>query len=103
MRIDYDRYEIFRKEDGTTDQLPFVTIPRNSSDKYETWKVGFSRMDKIAKRYYDNELFDFLILLANPQFISEFDITDGALIRIPFPLEKAKRDYEVGLKKIRDR
>lgn len=103
MRKDYNRYEIFKNQDGTTDQLPYVPLVRNSSDKYETWKGGFSRLDKVAKRYYGNEFFDFLILWGNPQYLSEFDIEDGDLIRIPFPLEKAKSDYEVELKKIRDR
>jgi len=103
MRIDYNRYEIFKNQNGTTDQLPYVTLPANSSDKYETWKAGFSRLDKVAKRYYGNEFFDFLILWGNPQYISEFDIEDGDLIRIPFPLEKVKTDYETELKKIRDR
>jgi hypothetical protein len=33
-------------------------------------------------------------------YVSEFDIPDGALIRIPFPLAKAKSDYEAKLKYI---
>ena len=37
-RIDYDRYEIYRNDDGTIDQLPFISIPVNPSDKYETWE-----------------------------------------------------------------
>lgn len=102
-RIDYDRYEIFRNDDGSIDQLPFVTIPQNPSDKYVNWKLGVDRLDKLAKRYYDNELFDFIILLANPTYISEFDIDDGDVIRIPFPLDKARTDYENGLKRIRNR
>ena len=103
MNNDYNRYEIFRNQDGTTDQLPYVPLTENSSDKYEIWKGGFSRLDKIAKRYYGNVFFDFLILWGNPQYISEFDIEDGDLIRIPFPLEKARLDYEDKLKKIRAR
>ena len=103
MRQDYDRYEIYRNENGTIDQIPFVTIPVNQSDKYETWNLGRSRLDKLAKRYYGNEFFDFLILYGNPDYTSEFDIEDGDLIRIPFPLEKARTDYENGLKRIRNR
>jgi len=103
MRVDYNRYEIFKNQDGTTDQLPFVKLPKNPTDKYEKWKLGFSRLDKVSVKYYGSEFFDFLIMLANPQFISEFDIDDGTLIRIPFPLEKAKSDYESRLKSIRNR
>ena len=102
-RRDYDRYEIYRTDDSTVDQLPFVNIPVNSSDKYEKWIDGRSRLDRIANRFYGNPFFDFLIQYANPQFITEYDIPDGTVIRIPFPLEKAKTDYENGLKKIRSR
>ena len=103
MRADYDRYEIFRNQDGTTDQLPFVKLPVNQTDKYEKFKLGFTRFDKLALKYYGNEFFDFLITYANPQYLSQFDIEDGQLIRIPFPLEKAKSDYEAILKSIRNR
>ena len=102
-RRDYNRYEIFENDDGTIDQLPFVNIPENPSDKYETWNEGQSRLDKLATRYYGNPFFDFLILYANPQFIDQFDIPDGTVIRIPFPLDKARTDYENALKKIRNR
>ena len=103
MNGDYNRYEIFKNEDGTTDQLPFVLLPQNSSDKYEKFKLGVTRFDKLAKKYYGNVFFDFLILNANPEYLSEFDIEDGTLIRIPFPLESAKIDYVNGLKQIRNR
>lgn len=102
-RKDYNRYEIYRNEDGTTDQLPFVKLPVNPTDKYEKFKLGFTRFDKLAAKYYGNEFFDFLILYANSQYISEFDIPDGELIRIPFPLETARTDYENILKQIRNR
>ena len=102
-RVDYDRYEIFRNEDSTIDQIPFVQIPTNSSDKFEEWQLGRSRLDKIAKRYYGNEFFDFLILYANPNYVTEFDIEDSDIIRIPFPLDKARTDYENGLRRIRNR
>jgi hypothetical protein len=38
--------------------------------------------------------YDFLILYGNKIYLTEFDIPDGALIRIPFPLSKVKADYE---------
>lgn len=101
-RIDYDRYEIYRNEDGTIDQLPFVHIPVNSSDKYETWEET-SRLDRIANRFYGNVFYDFLILYANPEYITAEDIPVGTVIRIPFPYEVAKADYEDGLKAIRNR
>ncbi len=91
---DYSRYTILKNGDGTTESMPFVKLPVNPSDKYEYWNTTFSRLDKISQRYYGNPFYDFLILYANSEYVSEFDIPDGALIRIPFPLGKAKADYE---------
>jgi hypothetical protein len=38
-------------------------------------------------------LYDWLILYANPDYLIEFDIPDGTIIRIPFPLERALSEY----------
>lgn len=91
---DYNRYAILKNGDGSTDWMPFVRLPINASDKYEYWNTEFSRLDKLSQKYYGNPFYDFLILYANGDYNSEFDIPDGALIRIPFPLAKAKADYE---------
>ena len=98
---DYDRYEPLKNIDGTIDMMPFIPIPVNVSDKYEYWNVNFSRLDKLSQKYYGNPFYDFLILYANPIYVSEFDIPDNALIRIPFPLAKAKTDYDTGLKRFK--
>lgn len=94
---DYKRYDILKNTDGTTDSMPFVNLPTNPSDKFEYWNTNFSRMDKISQKYYGNPFYDFLILYANKIYLNEFDILDGALIRIPFPLSKVKADYEAAL------
>jgi hypothetical protein len=96
-QIDYNRYSILKNGDGSTDSTPFIKLPVNASDKYEYWNSDFSRLDKLSQRYYGNPFYDFLILYANPDYVSEFDIPDGALIRIPFPLNKVKADYEAAL------
>ena len=93
---DYDRYAILINSDGTYDMMPFVQLPVNQSDKFETWNVAYSRLDKLANKYYGNSFYDFFILYANG-FMSEFDIPDDTLIRIPFPLAKVKSDYESAL------
>lgn len=93
---DYNRYAILQNNNGTTDRMPFVVIPQNPSDKYESWNTEYSRLDKLSQKYYGNPFYDFLILYANG-VMSEFDILDGQLIRIPFPLTKAKTDYENAL------
>lgn len=91
---DYDRYAILKNDDGTVSSMPFVDLPINASDKYEYWNTEFSRLDKLSQKYYGNPFYDFLILYANNIYMTEFDILDGALIRIPFPLSKVKNDYE---------
>ena len=90
---DYNRYDLLKNGDGTTSLMPFVYLPSNLSDKYETWNTEFYRLDKLSQKYYGNPFYDFFILYANG-YLSEFDIPDGALIRIPFPLDKVKSDYE---------
>jgi hypothetical protein len=90
---DYDRYAILNS-DGSKMQMPFVNIPISPSDKYETWNSEFSRMDKLSQKYYGNPFYDFLIMYANGEFLSEFDIPDGVIIRIPFPLAKVNALYE---------
>jgi len=99
---DYNRYSILKNGNGTTELMPFIILPINSSDKYEYWGQ-FSRYDKYANKYYGNPFFDFLITYANPQYVSEFDIAQGDLIRIPFPLSKAKGDYEEQLAAYRNK
>ena len=102
-RRDYDRYEIYRNSDGSIDQLPFVRISESPSDKYISWESDRFRFDKLANTYYNNPFFDFLILYGNPEYISEFDIPNGAIIRIPYPLDRAKGEYENKLKRLREK
>jgi len=94
---DYNRYSILNSNSDTINTMPFIEIPINKSDKFEYWDVQFSRMDKLAQKYYGNPFYDFLILYANPSFVSEFNIPDNALIRIPFPLPKVLANYEASL------
>jgi hypothetical protein len=98
---DYNRYAILVNSDGTTDMMPFVTLPVNQSDKFELWNTEFNRLDKLSQKYYGNPFYDFLILYANG-YVSEFDIPDGQLIRIPFPLTKVQTDYEIALTAFRN-
>lgn len=99
---DYKRYSILENDDGTTDSMPFVRISERPSDKYEYWNTSISRLDKLSDKYYGNPFYDFIILYANPEHLSEFDIPDGTLIRIPFPIGQVKSEYESKLKRIRN-
>jgi hypothetical protein len=101
-RQDYDRYEILKNGDGTIDMLPFTKISNSSSDLSEVWVLGRSRLDKLALRYYNNPFYDFFILYANPEYADQFEIPDGALIRIPFPISRVKLEYEIFLKNYKE-
>jgi hypothetical protein len=98
---DYNRYAILTNSDGTTDMMPFVQLPVNQSDKFESWNVNFSRLDKLSQKYYGSPFYDFFILYASG-YMSEFDIPDGTVIRIPFPLTKVRADYEAALTAFRN-
>jgi hypothetical protein len=89
----YDRYESFLKN-GKSKLLPFLRIPSKNTDqrvKYDSTK----RLDIISDDYYGSPYYGWLILLANPQYGGlEFDIPDGAIITIPFPLELSLQQYQ---------
>jgi hypothetical protein len=99
-QIDYDRYDLLKNLDGSLKMMPFVPIPESDGDKYEFWNSYYMRFDKLAQKYYGNAFYDFLILYANPEYISEFDIPDDTLIRIPFPLEDTLAVYNSKLNEI---
>lgn len=93
MKKDYDRYE-FLKKGSQYKMMPFVEISKSNTDKYIEWNSNFNRLDKLSNKYYGNPFYDFFILYGNPEFLSEWDIPDGTIIRIPFPLDRVKEEYE---------
>ena len=83
----YNRYKSFVKN-GRISLIPFISIPKKSSDYYEEYELGKTRLDLLSYKYYDNPNYDWLIMQANPEYGSmEFNIEDGAILRIPYPLE----------------
>ena len=91
----YNRYKAFTGDDGTIRNVPFVSIPVSSSDKYMFWKAGRSRLDLISYSYYGDCDYRWLILQANPEIPSiELLIEDETRIRIPYPLDDAISRYE---------
>lgn len=98
LRRDYDRYYLLRTGDGGMEPMPFIKISEAPSDKYENWKVGFSRMDILSNKYYGSPFYDFFILMANPKYLNEWEIPDGEIIRIPFPIQRVRIDYKNKLK-----
>ena len=74
--MQFDRYAQVRNGRGF-DILPFAEIPKKNTDRYEIYKRGVTRLDKVSYEYYGTADFAWLILQANPQYGSmEFDIPD---------------------------
>ena len=89
----YDRYENF-KINNQVRVMPFIKIPVNSSDIQVEYKSNL-RLDIISQRYYGTPYYGWLIMQANPQFGGlEFDIPEGTIIRVPFPLTTALQQYQ---------
>ena len=89
----YNRYSDF-VINGKQTVLPYVNLPSKSSDKRVIYKVGQTRLDKISQQYYGTPYFGWLIMMANPSFGGqEWNITDGYILTIPFPLVGSLQDY----------
>lgn len=79
---------------GQQTVVPYVTLPSKSTDKRYIYKLGQSRLDKVSEQYYGSPFFSWLIMVANPQFGGvEFNIPDGSILTIPFPLIASVQDY----------
>lgn len=93
----YNRYTNFLIN-GQQTVVPYVTLPKKTSDKTYIYKVGRSRLDKVSQEFYNTPFFGWMILLANPEFGGlENYIYDGAILTIPFPLIPSLQDYNGAL------
>lgn len=90
----YNRYGMFTI-DGEVKNVPFVKLPKKTSDKEHIYKIGVTRLDLVSDKYYKNPNYGWLIELANPDLGSlEFKIKDGSALLIPYPLEASLKDYQ---------
>jgi len=90
----YNRYSQFL-ENGEPITVPFVLLSPKPSDKNYIYKVAQSRLDKISQQYYNSPYFGWLIMVANPKYGGqEWNIPDGAILKIPFPLITSLQDYK---------
>lgn len=93
----YNRYNNFIIN-GNQTVVPYINLPSKTTDKRYIYKVGQSRLDKISQQYYDSPTFGWLIMLANPMYGGqEWQIPDGAILTIPFPLVASLQDYKNAL------
>lgn len=81
----FDFYKPLKENDSLKD-MPPVEISLRRSDKYITYQSSKMRLDYIAGEIYKDETLWRLIMWANPEYFLEFDIPDGAIIRVPYPL-----------------
>lgn len=90
----YNRYSQFL-ENGESITVPFVLLNPKPSDKNYIYKVAQSRLDKISQQYYNSPYFGWLIMVANPKYGGqEWNIPDGSILKIPFPLITSLQDYK---------
>jgi hypothetical protein len=93
----YNRYSDFIIN-GEQTVVPYVPLPIKSTDKRYIYKVSQSRLDKISQQYYGSPYFGWLIMAANPIFGGlEWNIMDGTILTIPFPLVASLQDYKNAL------
>jgi hypothetical protein len=93
-RQTYDRYGTFLIN-GQQTVVPYITLPSKTTDKRYIYKVDQSRLDKISQQFYGSPTFGWLILMANPQYGGqEWNIPDGTILTIPYPLITSLQDYK---------
>ena len=97
----YSRYKSFLNKNEYT-KIPFIPVPKSSSDRYTIYVVGSSRLDLISYQYYGDPNYGWLILQANPEVGGlEFKIEDRTRLRVPYPLDTAIQGYEGEIEKYR--
>jgi hypothetical protein len=82
------RYNNIFNVKSAQDIMPSMgDIPRMNSDIYITY-ISSDRLDLISNRIYGDPQYWWMILAANGYQI-EFDIEDGEILRVPYPLSDA--------------
>lgn len=94
------RYNKF-KVNGKMRRLPLVQLTKKESDYFETYKKNVTMLDGLSYKYYNDPNYVWVIMMANQEYGSmEYDIPDGAVLRIPFPLDVTIVDYNDKIQKL---
>jgi len=89
----FDRYGDFKLNDKMS-FIPFIKLTEKPTDLKISWKKT-NRLDKLSNDQYGVPFYGWLIMLANPRYGGlEFDIPEGSVLRIPFPLLESLQDYQ---------
>lgn len=84
--------------DGRQTVVPFVKLTPKPTDKRYIYQVDKSRLDKVSQQFYGSPYFGWLILQANPEYSGlEWNIPDGTVLTIPYPLIPSLQDYKSAL------
>lgn len=95
----FDRYKEFR-ENGEVKFPPAISLTKKNTDFFVTYRRGQSRLDLISYDYYKDPNYDWLILMANPEYGAlEYEIPDGSELRIPYPLDITLEDFTEQIKR----
>jgi len=73
--------------------FPKILISKRTTDIYVTYNSNKTRLDRIASEAYGDDTLYWIILLANPNYYMEFDIPNGAVIRVPNPLSEVITEF----------
>jgi len=96
----YNFYKFLLKDGSNIlDNMPPITITPQSTDIKIIYDKKITRIDRIAGDIYDDETLGRIIMWANPEYDYEFDIPDGTVIRVPFPINYLIQDIIVDIKK----
>ena len=74
--------------------IPFISISKRPSDKFEVYKLGSTTYDALSYKYYGNSFMGRIISMANPEYLDEMVIDDGKIIRIPFPFSAVQKEIQ---------
>jgi hypothetical protein len=72
--------------------VPFMAIPERATDIPVPYYKGLSRLYLLSNDYYGSPHYEQLLLQANPDWVSEHDIPDGTMLRLPYPLDAVLQD-----------
>jgi len=79
------RYNSIYRVKTATESIPSLgEIANRDSDLYITYN-GADRLDLISHRVYGDSQYWWVILAAN-EYQIEFDIIEGEILRVPYPL-----------------
>ncbi len=70
---------------------PGVVIEERETDLYVEYNIE-DKLETLASRVYNDPALWWIIMLANPEYVMEFDITPGETLRVPLPLNAAISD-----------